>query len=64
MTRIDLTGALMFGTIGIVLVILIILLARFLRKPQNRHPMDGERERTIDEIRDEATPDRGSRPIK
>ncbi len=43
MNRIDLTGSLAFGTIGIVLLLLVVLLLRFLRKPQNRHPLpDGE----------------------
>ena len=54
MNRIDLTGSLAFGTIGLVLVVLIVLLARFLRKPQNQHPMDGKRERNIGEIRAES----------
>ena len=44
---------LMFGTIGIALILAIFLLMRHLRKPQNRHPMEGERERNIDEIHDE-----------
>lgn len=47
MNRIDLTGTLAMGTIGIVLVVLIVLLARFLRKPQNQHPMDGQPEQNI-----------------
>jgi hypothetical protein len=36
------------------LLIAIVLLVRFLRKPANRHPMDGQRERNIGEIREEA----------
>lgn len=42
---------LMFGTLAAVVIIGVILLLRFLRKPGNRHPMDGQRERNIDEIR-------------
>ncbi len=42
---------LMFGTLAVVIVIAAILLTRFMRKPENRHPMDGEREPNIDEIR-------------
>lgn len=42
---------LMFGTLAIVVIVGIVLLLRHLRKPGNRHPMDGERERNIDEIR-------------
>ena len=40
-------------TFGAVIAIAAFVLARFLRKPGNRHPMDGERERNIDEIRDD-----------
>ena len=48
---------LMIGSLVVVLAILVFLLVRFMRKPQNRHPMDGERERNIDEIqRDGPTP--------
>ena len=35
------------------LLIAVFLLMRFLRKPANRHPMDGQRERNIGEIREE-----------
>lgn len=42
---------LMFGTLVVVVVIAAILLGRHLRKPGNRHPMEGERERNIQEIR-------------
>lgn len=45
---------LMFGTIGAVLLVAIILMLKFLRKPKNQHPMDGQRERNIDEIRHDA----------
>jgi membrane protein implicated in regulation of membrane protease activity len=50
----DMTGWLGFGTLAIALVIAIVLWLRFMRKPENRHPMDGQRERHIGEIRDEA----------
>lgn len=43
------------------LLIAIVLLVRFLRKPANRHPMDGQRERNIGEIREEAGEGRGVR---
>lgn len=42
---------LMFFTLGIVLLVGIVVLVRFMRKRSNRHPMDGHRERNIDEIR-------------
>lgn len=35
------------------LLIAVCLFMRFLRKPANRHPMDGQRERNIGEIREE-----------
>lgn len=44
-------SVLMFGTLLIVFLIAIVVLARFLAKPHNRHPMSGKRERNIDEIR-------------
>lgn len=50
----DMTGWLGFGTLAIALIIAIILLLRFIRTPENRHPMDGQRERNIQEIREEA----------
>ena len=43
----------MFTLIASVMIA-IVLLVRFLRKPANRHPMDGQRERNIGEIREEA----------
>ncbi len=46
-------STLMFVTLAAVLVVGVILLVRFLRRPGNRHPMAGERERTGDEIRRE-----------
>lgn len=54
MTRTDLTGILAFGTIGIALIIAAVILMRFLRKPENRHPMAGKHERNIGEIREDA----------
>lgn len=50
----DLNAWLMFGTLGAGLLIAIILYLRFMRKPENHHPMRGERERNINEIREEA----------
>jgi hypothetical protein len=50
----DMTGWLGFGTLAVGLIIALILLIKFLRKPQNRHPMAGQRERNIGEIREEA----------
>ncbi len=50
----ELTSALGFGTLVIALIIAVLLLLRFLRKPENRHPMDGEPERNIQQIRDDA----------
>ncbi len=44
---------LMFGSLLIPVIIAIVLLAAFLRKRRNRHPMEGQRERNIDEIRSE-----------
>ena len=44
-------SVLMFGTFAAVLIVGVVLLLRFLRKPGNRHPMDGQPERNIDEIR-------------
>ncbi len=66
MDRIDLTGSLAFVTIGIVLVALAIILIRFMRKPENRHPMEGKHERNIGEIRTDAgvpDPASGDRPV-
>ena len=50
----ELTSALGFGTLVIALIIAVLLLLRLLRKPENRHPMDGEPERNIQQIRDDA----------
>lgn len=48
---------LMLGTLLIALVIAAVLWTKFMAKPQNRHPMDGQRERNIDEIRRDAPTD-------
>ena len=42
---------LMFVTLGIVFLIGLVLYLRHMRKPSNRHPMEGHRERNTDEIR-------------
>ena len=44
----------MLMTFGVVLVGAIVLLAMFLRKRRNRHPMAGQHERNIGEIRRDA----------
>ena len=49
---------LMIFTLVAAALVGVFLYVRFMRKPENRHPMDGERERNIDEIRDEATVDK------
>lgn len=54
----EMTSALGFGTLILALIIAVVLLLRFLRKPENRHPMDGQPERNIQQIRDDA--ERGS----
>ena len=43
----------MFGTLGVVFIIALIVFLKFQSKKSNRHPMDGQRERNIDEIREE-----------
>jgi hypothetical protein len=50
----EMTSWLGFGTLIVALIIALILLLRFMRKPDNRHPMRGERERNIEEIREDA----------
>lgn len=50
--------SLMFFTLIGVLVIAVVALLWFLRKRSNRHPMQGVRERNIDEIRDGKPPER------
>ena len=47
---------LIYMTFAAAAAIAIVLLVRFLRKPGNRHPMAGERERNIEEIREEGPP--------
>ena len=54
----EMTSALGFGTLILALIIAVVLLLRFLRKPENRHPMDGQPERNIQQIREGA--ERGS----
>ena len=51
MTSNALIPILMLFTLGAGLLIAIVLLMRFLRKPSNRHPMDGQPERKIEDIR-------------
>jgi hypothetical protein len=54
----EMTSALGFGTLILALIIAVVILLRFLRKPENKHPMDGQPERNIQQIRDDA--ERGS----
>lgn len=42
------TETLSFGTLIVGLIIAIIIWARFMCKAENRHPMDGKRERNIE----------------
>ncbi len=49
---------LMYGTLGIVLIIGIVVFLRFWRKPANRHPMENQQERNIDQIRRGVPPER------
>lgn len=46
---------LIYMTFAAAAAIAIILLVWFLRKSGNRHPMAGERERNIDQIREEGS---------
>ncbi|MBL0922986.1 MAG: hypothetical protein IBJ12_00780 [Sphingomonadaceae bacterium] len=57
----EMTSWLGFGTLIVALLIAVILWVRFMRKPQNRHPMRGERERNIEEIRQEAGEDESAK---
>lgn len=50
----EMISSLGFGTLIIVLIIALVVFLIFLRKPRNRHPMDGEHERNIGEIRRDA----------
>ena len=51
MTSNALIPILMLFTLGAGLLISIVLLMRFLRKPSNCHPMDGQSERNIEQLR-------------
>ena len=44
-------STLMLGTLLVAALIGAFLLIKFLRKPENRHPMEDQRERNIGEIR-------------
>lgn len=50
----EMTSLLGFGTLILALIITVVILLRFLRKPENRHPMDGQSERNIQQIREDA----------
>lgn len=50
----EMTSLLGFGTLILALVVAVVVLLRFLRKPENRHPMDGQPERNIQQIREDA----------
>ena len=50
----ELTSLLGFGTLILALIIAVVILLRFLRKPENRHPLDGQPERNIQQIREDA----------
>ena len=50
----EMTSALGFGTLILALIIAVVILLRFLRKPENHHPMDGQPERNIQQIREDA----------
>lgn len=47
---------LIYVTFGAALAIALALFVNFMRKRRNRHPMDGQPERNIDEIRHDAPP--------
>ena len=53
MDTVDMTGLLGFGTLIVGLLIAVIIWEKFMRDPKNRHPMAGERERNIHEIRED-----------
>lgn len=44
---------LIYVTFAAVVLVVAFMLVKFLRKPGNRHPMAGQRERNIEEIREE-----------
>ena len=50
----EMTSLLGFGTLILALIIAVVILLRFLRKPENHHPMDGQPERNIQQIRQDA----------
>jgi hypothetical protein len=52
MSQDELVPSLMLFTLIAVAIIAVVLLLRFMRRPQNRHPMEGERERNIGEALD------------
>ena len=54
MNTTEMTSALGFGTLILALIIAVVILLRFVRKPENRHPMDRQRERNIQQIREDA----------
>lgn len=47
----EMTSALGLGTLILALIIVLVLLLRFLRSPENHHPMDSQPERNIEQIR-------------
>lgn len=49
---------LLVGTFAVVAIVLVLLIIGVMRKRSNRHPMDGQRERNIAEIRDEGPVER------
>lgn len=51
MQNIDFLSALSLFTIAAVVILAVVLLARFLRKPGNRHPLAGEKGHRIEEAR-------------
>lgn len=54
MNTLDMTSTLGFGTLIVGLLIAVVIWVRFMRKPENRHPMRGQEERNIGEIREDA----------
>jgi hypothetical protein len=50
----ELIPSLMLFTLFAGLIIALVLLLRFLRKPQNRHPMAGKEERNYEQMREDA----------
>ncbi len=49
----ELLPSLAIFTLIAVLIIAVVIFARFMRKPGNRHPMDTPRGKAIQEVRDE-----------